>query len=126
MLFAFSRIALRLRNMDLPYAEILTGENRFLKAAAVRAIALMLYDVEYLVTLVALGKTGDDIHDELHAVKYRPLRCDGVDLLDVLGDDERQLADVKHDLLDPVDTVFLRKVLHCADDLLYDSDFFLK
>ena len=112
--------------MDLPYAEIPAGKDGLFKAAAVRAIALVFYDVEYLVTLVALGKTGDDVHDELHAVKYRPLRCDGVDLLDVLGDDERQLADVKHDLLDPVDTVFLRKVLHCADDLLYDSDLFLK
>ena len=48
-----------LRYVDLLYREILTREHSLFKASAVRTIALVLNDIEELVTVVALGHTGE-------------------------------------------------------------------
>ena len=90
--------------------EVLTRKNGFFKAAAVGAVAFVLNDIENLVALVALGKAGDDVYNELCVLESCVLNDDGVDLLDVLGDDQRQLADVQNDLRDLFNVVLLGKI----------------
>ena len=62
-----------LRYVDLLYREILTREHSLFKASAVRTIALVLNDIEDLVTVVALGHTGDGLKNE--PVSYTHLRA---------------------------------------------------
>ena len=51
--------------MDLLHGAGFAGQNGLVKAAAVRAVALMLDDIEKLVALVALGNPRNDIHHQL-------------------------------------------------------------
>ena len=78
-----------LRYVDLLYREILTREHSLFKASAVRTIALVLNDIEDLVTVVALGHTGDGLKNELCALKRRTLSDGRKQLLNILRDDER-------------------------------------
>ena len=55
--------------MDLADEEILAREDGFFKAAAVRAVALVLDDVEQLVALVAFGHAGNDVDDKLRVLE---------------------------------------------------------
>ena len=110
-----------LGDVDLFYGEILAGEDGFFKASAVRAVALVLDDIENFVALVALGHAGYDIHDELRALKYRSLGRNGINLLDILRDDERQLADIQNDLVYLLDIVFGGEAFDRAHDLLYNT-----
>ena len=63
---------LLLGNVYLADEKVFAGEDGLFKAAAVRAVALVFYDVEYLVALVALRHSGDDIQHELRGDKYPP------------------------------------------------------
>ena len=81
-----------------------------LAAAAVGAVALILDNVEYLVALVAFRHAGDDLKNELRVLQRRLGGDGGVQLLDIFGDDERQLADLAYDLAYPLDVVGLRVI----------------
>ena len=118
--------------------EVLAGENCFLKAAAVGAVALVLDNIEYLVALVAFRHAGDDLKNELRVLQRRLGGDGGVQLLDIFGDDERQLADLAYDLAYPLDVVGLRVIkdgfahaphyadlVHCAALLLDAAELFL-
>ena len=78
--------------------EVLAGENCFLKAAAVGAIALVLNDIEQLVAFVAFSHSGNDIYHKLCALEPCIPNDDGIYILNILGDDQRQLAYIEDDL----------------------------
>ena len=106
-----STALIRLRkNMDLADEEVLAGEDGFFKAAAVGAVALVLDDVEQLVALVALGHAGHDVDDELGVFQKGVRDHNGVELLDVPRDNQRQLADIQNDLGHLVYAVFPCKI----------------
>lgn len=108
-------------DMDLFYYEILPREDGFFKATAIRAVALMLDNIKYLVTVVALRHAGNDIHDELCSLEYRTLGSHGINILDILRDDEGELADVENYLVNFTDIVLGGKFLNGAHDLLYNA-----
>ena len=81
----------------------------------------MLDDIKNFVAVVALGHAGYDIHDELRALKYRSLGRNWINFLDILRDDERQLADIQNDLIYLLDIVFGGEVFDRAHDLLYNT-----
>lgn len=118
----YDLFALILRYVYFSDGAFSAGKDGLFKAAAVRAIALMLNNVEYLITIVALGKTGNGVHDKLCPVKDSALDDRRIDLLNILGNDERKLTDIKYDLVDLFDIVFLCKVFYGAKDLSDNSD----
>ena len=109
------------RDMNFFYGEILPCEDGFFKASAIWAVALMLDNIENLVTVVALCHAGNDIHDELCPLEYRTLGSHGINILDILRDDEGELTDVKNYLVNFTDIVLGGKFLNCAHDLLYNT-----
>ena len=84
--------------MDLPDGEILAAQDRFFKAAAVGAIALVLNDIEQLVVFVAFSHAGNDIYHKLCVLEPCIPNDDGIYILNILGDDQRQLAYIEDDL----------------------------
>ena len=111
------------RNVDFLYREIRAGEYGFFETAALGAIALMFYNIEDFIAFIAFRHAGDDVYDELCALKNAALNGYVVNILNVLGDDERKLADVENDFFNFCYIIFLRKVFDCAYDLSYNAYF---
>lgn len=106
----FVDVALILGDMDLLYQKILAREYGLFKAATVGAVALVLDNVEKLIAFVTFGHAGDDIYHKLRVLEPCVLNDDGVDILHILGDDQRELADIQHYLGNLLDVVFLGKI----------------
>ena len=106
----FYIVTLILGDVDLLYQKILAREYGLLKAAAVGTVALVLDHVEKLVALVTFGHAGDNIYHKLRVLEPCVLNDDGVDILHILGDDQRKLADIQHYLGYLLDAVFLGKI----------------
>lgn len=70
----------------------------FFKAAAVGAIALVLNDIERLIAFVAFSHAGNDIYHKLCVLEPCIPNDDGIYILNILGDDQRQLAYIEDDL----------------------------
>ncbi len=78
--------------------KILARKYGFFKAAAVGAIALVLNDIEQLVAFVAFSHAGNDIYHKLCILEPCIPNDDGIYILNILGDDQRQLAYIEDDL----------------------------
>ena len=109
--------------MDFLNREISTGKYVFFEASAFRAIALMLNNIENLIAILTYCQTGDYIYDELCALKNTSLNGNVVYILNILGDYQRKLADVKNDFFDFRNVIFLSEVFDCADYLSYYANF---
>ena len=72
--------------------KILARKYGFFKAAAVGAIALVLNDIEQLVAFVAFSHARNDIYHKLCVLEPCIPNDDGIYILNILGDDQRQLA----------------------------------
>ena len=72
--------------------KILARKYGLFKAAAVGAIALVLNDIEQLVAFVAFSHAGNDIDHKLCVLELCIPNDDGIYILNILGDDQRQLA----------------------------------
>ena len=101
--------------------EIFAGENGLVKASAVRAIALGFDYVEDLVAVVALGKAGDGLHYELCILQQGVLHHKRIYILNILGDDEGQFADLYHDLTDALNIVLGGKIQYGFAHLPYNA-----
>ena len=112
-----------LRNVDFLYCEISSGKHVFFEASAAGAIALMFNNIKNLIAVLTYCHTGDYIHDELCALKNGTLDDDVVNVLNILGDYQRKLADVKDDFFDLRNVIFFCEVFDCVDYLSYDSYF---
>ena len=88
---------------------ILARKYGFFKAAAVGAIALVLNDMEQLVAFVAFSHAGNDIYHKLCVLEPCIPNDDGIYILNILGDDQRQLAYIEDDLRDLLNVVSLAK-----------------
>lgn len=89
--------------------KILARKYDFFKAAAVGAIALVLNDMEQLVAFVAFSHAGNDIYHKLCVLEPCIPNDDGIYILNILGDDQRQLAYIEDDLRDLLNVVSLAK-----------------
>lgn len=89
--------------------KILARKYGFFKAAAVGAIALVLNDMEQLVAFVAFSHAGNDIYHKLCVLEPCIPNDDGIYILNILGDDQRQLAYIEDDLRDLLNVVSLAK-----------------
>lgn len=90
--------------------KILARKYGFFKAAAVGAIALVLNDMEQLVAFVAFSHAGNDIYHKLCALEPCIPNDDGIYILNILGDDQRQPAYIEDDLRDLLHVVLLGKI----------------
>lgn len=78
------------RYVYLAGEKILARKYGFFKAAAVGAIALVLNDMEQLVAFVAFSHAGNDIYHKLCVLEPCIPNDDGIYILNILGDDQRQ------------------------------------
>ena len=81
-------------NMDFFDIKILAGEHVLLKAAAVGAIALVLNDIYHKLCVLEPCIPNDD----------------GIYILNILGDDQRQLTYIEDNLRDLLNVVLLGKI----------------
>lgn len=90
--------------------KILARKYGFFKAAAVGAIAIVLNDIEQLVAFVAFSHAGNDIYYKLCVLEPCIPNDDGIYILNILGDDQRQLVYIEDDLRDLLNVVLLGKI----------------
>lgn len=112
-----------LGNVNFTDKEAVAGKHGFFKAAAVGAVALVLNDVVNLIAFLALDYARHNVDDELCIFKDSAFDNSGVNILNVLGDYHRYLADIENNLGNLIDIVFFRKFLDRMNDLSYYADF---
>lgn len=99
--------------------EILSGKNCLVKAAAIRAVAFCLDDIEYFIAIIALGKPGNHFKNEFCVLELGILDNNRIEFLNIFRNNKRKLTNFADDLANTLDIIILRivknRLAHASD-----------